>query len=160
MLADLLLQGFGVAGALPGLAMLAWAWRIASHRGRRQHGGAAGRAAGGAAGAGGGAGRHSGCRRTLAWPTVAGLGGAVGALLGDAGWPPAARAWAGRRASLVWRWAWRWRVTLTLLALGLSAGEWRAAGRGAGRAARYGVSGGRRRPLAGAARGSACLLAC
>src|SRR3974390_3328752 len=33
MLADLLLQGFGVAGALPGLAMLAWAWRIGSHRG-------------------------------------------------------------------------------------------------------------------------------
>ena len=33
VLADLLLQGFGVAGALPGLAMLAWAWRIASRRG-------------------------------------------------------------------------------------------------------------------------------
>ena len=33
VLADLLLQGFGVAGALPGLAMLTWAWRIASRRG-------------------------------------------------------------------------------------------------------------------------------
>ena len=33
VLADLLLQGFGIAAALPGLAMLAWAWRIASRRG-------------------------------------------------------------------------------------------------------------------------------
>ena len=43
VLADLLLQGFGVAGALPGLAMLTWAWRIASRAG--QHGGTAGGAA-------------------------------------------------------------------------------------------------------------------
>ena len=33
VLADLLLQGFGVAGALPGVAMLTWAWRIGSRRG-------------------------------------------------------------------------------------------------------------------------------
>ena len=33
VLSDLLLQGFGVAGALPGIAMIAWCWRIASHRG-------------------------------------------------------------------------------------------------------------------------------
>ena len=33
LLADLLLQGFGLAGVLPGLALLAWAWRIWSHRG-------------------------------------------------------------------------------------------------------------------------------
>ena len=32
-LSDLLLQGFGIAGALPALAMLAWSWRIASRRG-------------------------------------------------------------------------------------------------------------------------------
>ena len=32
-LADILLQGFGMFGALPGIAMLAWCWRIASHRG-------------------------------------------------------------------------------------------------------------------------------
>ena len=31
--ADVLLQGFGIAGALPGVALLAWAWRVASHRG-------------------------------------------------------------------------------------------------------------------------------
>jgi S-DNA-T family DNA segregation ATPase FtsK/SpoIIIE len=33
MLADLLMQGFGWAGALPGLALLGWAWRLGSHRG-------------------------------------------------------------------------------------------------------------------------------
>ncbi|WP_043338237.1 FtsK/SpoIIIE family DNA translocase [Belnapia moabensis] len=30
---DLLMQGFGWAGALPGLALLGWAWRLGSHRG-------------------------------------------------------------------------------------------------------------------------------
>ena len=33
LLADAMLQGFGLAGALPGLALLAWAWRIGAHRG-------------------------------------------------------------------------------------------------------------------------------
>src|SRR4051812_3172779 len=33
ILADLLLQGFGRAAGLPGLALLAWAWRLATHRG-------------------------------------------------------------------------------------------------------------------------------
>ena len=33
VVADLLLQGFGLAGLLPPLAMLGWAWRIGSHRG-------------------------------------------------------------------------------------------------------------------------------
>src|ERR1700761_3351139 len=33
VLADALLQGFGIFGALPGIAMLTWCWRIASHRG-------------------------------------------------------------------------------------------------------------------------------
>ena len=51
-LADVLLQGFGVAGALPGLAMLAWAWRLASHRGLGSDGGAPGRDPGGTPGGG------------------------------------------------------------------------------------------------------------
>ena len=33
IIADILLQGFGGAGVLPGLALLAWSWRVASHRG-------------------------------------------------------------------------------------------------------------------------------
>ncbi|MDE2454635.1 MAG: DNA translocase FtsK 4TM domain-containing protein, partial [Burkholderiales bacterium] len=35
IVADLLLQGFGVVALLPVLAMLAWAWRIGSRRGLR-----------------------------------------------------------------------------------------------------------------------------
>src|ERR1700704_1015744 len=33
ILADILLQGFGIAGVLPGVTMLAWGWRIASRGG-------------------------------------------------------------------------------------------------------------------------------
>ena len=33
IIADVLLQGFGLAGALPGVTMLAWSWRIVSHGG-------------------------------------------------------------------------------------------------------------------------------
>src|ERR1700681_4300603 len=33
ILADLLLQSFGAAAALPGLTMLVWAWRLVSRRG-------------------------------------------------------------------------------------------------------------------------------
>jgi S-DNA-T family DNA segregation ATPase FtsK/SpoIIIE len=32
LIADLLVQGFGLAGVLPGFALLAWAWRIGLHR--------------------------------------------------------------------------------------------------------------------------------
>ena len=80
VLADLLLQGFGMAAALPGLAMLAWAWRIASRRGL---GSVAARLATmltalpvlAAVAAG------LPAPPTFAWPTVAGLGGAIGRLL-------------------------------------------------------------------------------
>ncbi|MBS0561107.1 MAG: DNA translocase FtsK 4TM domain-containing protein [Proteobacteria bacterium] len=147
-LADLLLQGFGAAGALPGLAMLCWAWRIASHRGL---GSIAARLAAllaalpvaGAVlaalpalpGASGGA--------IAAWPTLAGPGGAVGQIVAhtalDAGHGVAGAA----GAALVWLLGLGFALVLTLLALGLSAGEWRTAGRVAGRAARAGFSGGR-----------------
>src|ERR1700759_4770231 len=33
VLADILLQGFGVVAVLPGVAMLTWCWRLASRRG-------------------------------------------------------------------------------------------------------------------------------
>ena len=39
MLADMLLQGFGIVGVLPGIAMLTWCWRIASRRGLGSFGG-------------------------------------------------------------------------------------------------------------------------
>jgi DNA segregation ATPase FtsK/SpoIIIE, S-DNA-T family len=155
MLADLLLQGFGAAGALPGLAMLAWAWRIASRRGL---GSIAARLAAllaalpllaavlGAIAA----------PTSLAWPTLAGLGGAIGRLLGGAGLAVGRDILGPLGALMVWTIGTALAVTLTLLALGLSAGEWRAATRSAGRAARYGVSGGR--SAAGAVRGVSATL--
>ncbi len=129
VVSDLLLQTFGLAGALPGLAMLTYAWRLASHRGLGSvllrvialllatpwlAGLLSGLAMAGA--------------HPLAWPTAAGLGGALGQviapavlsaghdLLGPLGMVFAAVL--GASLALV----------LTLLALGLSAAEWRAGG--------------------------------
>jgi S-DNA-T family DNA segregation ATPase FtsK/SpoIIIE len=142
ILADLLLQGFGVAGALPGVAMLAWAWRIASRRGL-----------------GSVAARLSAMLAALpilaavlaciptppgfAWPTVGGLGGAIGSLLGSVGTRMGRGVFGPVGVAGIWTIGLALAVTLTLLALGLSAGEWRAAGRFAGRAARFGMSGSR-----------------
>ncbi len=140
MLADLLLQGFGLAGALPGLAMLAWAWRIASRRGL---GSMAARLAAMLAALPVLAAVLAAVPAppSLAWPTVAGLGGAIGRLLGSAGLVAGRDVLGPVGALMVWTIGMALAITLTLLALGLSAGEWRAAGRFAGRAARYSVSG-------------------
>ena len=80
-LADLLLQGFGLAGALPGVAMLAWAWRIASYQGI---GSMTARLAATLAALPVLAAALAGIPlpQGMAWPTVAGLGGAIGAQLG------------------------------------------------------------------------------
>ena len=82
MLADALLQGFGLAGALPVLALLAWAWRIGSHRGV---GNLPLRIAALLAALPVSAGVFSALPGLLgvplAWPTPAGLGGASGAVL-------------------------------------------------------------------------------
>ena len=97
VLADLLLQGFGAAGALPGLAMLAWAWRIASRRGL---GSVAARLAAMLAALPVLAAVLAGVPAppTFAWPTVAGLGGAIGRLLASIGLSVGReRAGAGRR---------------------------------------------------------------
>ncbi|MDA8051456.1 MAG: DNA translocase FtsK 4TM domain-containing protein [Rhodospirillales bacterium] len=142
--ADFLLQGFGLAAALPGLVMLAWAWRVASQRGLGRPGlrlAGASAAVPALAAVLGGMATQS---RTLAWPVAAGPGGAVGRTLGDAvlaagqgllgpvglllGWVLLA----GLAGSSGW------------LALGLTGGEWQAAGRGAAGAARLSVGHGRR----------------
>ena len=98
VLADLLLQGFGVAGALPGLALLAWAWRIASHRGL---GSMAARLAAMLAALPVLAAVLAAIPppRAFAWPTVAGLGGAIGRLLARA-----ATGRGARHARSVGRW--------------------------------------------------------
>jgi len=139
MVADVLLQCFGLAAALPILSLLAWAFRTATRRPLRL------------------------TVRLLctvlavpvlaavlaavpvaSFPTAAGLGGATGhmlaertdqmghALLGVAG------------TVLVQTAALVLAVLLVVLSLGLSAGEWRAAGQGAVGAARGSVRGGGR----------------
>jgi S-DNA-T family DNA segregation ATPase FtsK/SpoIIIE len=145
VLADLLLQGFGAAGALPGLAMLAWAWRLASHRGL---GSMAARLAAllaampvlGAVLAG-----LPGVSPAAAvpWPTLAGLGGAIGRMVAAAALDAGYGVLGSVGGALVWLIGLCLAVVLVLLALGLSAGEWRTAGRGASAVARASVSGGR-----------------
>jgi S-DNA-T family DNA segregation ATPase FtsK/SpoIIIE len=135
VLADLLLQGFGIAAALPGLAMLAWAWRIASRRGL---GSVAARLATmltalpvlAAVAAG------LPAPPTFAWPTVAGLGGAIGRLLSSLALSVGHNVFGPVGALMVWTTGLALAVTLTVLALGLSASEWRAAGRAARSVAR------------------------
>ena len=78
MTADLLLQSFGVAGVLPGVIALAWAWRIASHRGL---GSFAARLASTLAVLPVLAGLAAATPRPLAWPAEAGPGGAIGRVL-------------------------------------------------------------------------------
>jgi S-DNA-T family DNA segregation ATPase FtsK/SpoIIIE len=145
VLADLLLQIFGLAGALPGLAMLAWAWRIASHRGI---GSVAARIASLLAAVPMLAAvlavlpaPHG--QASLAWPTVAGPGGAIGRMLAVAGLD-AGRALLGPLGVLfAWMLGLLVALGLTVLALGLTSGEWRTAGRAVGSAARASASGGR-----------------
>jgi len=136
--ADLLLQGFGLAGVLPGVALLAWAWRIGSHRGLRNFplrlaallavlpvlGAVLSPIPG----------MHG---EVPAWPAGSGLGGAAGRLvaadaqaaaqdmLGPFG-PPAVLALGAALA-----------LALLVLALGLSRSEWRAAGIAARHAATH-----------------------
>ena len=132
--ADVLLQAFGAAAVLPSLAALAWAWRIASHRGLGSF-----------------AARLSTTLAALAilsallaavpwpgaaahWPTYAGPGGAVGHVLAKAvlGWATAlVGPFGGLAAGLVGVLA---AVGLVWASTGLSAQDWRRAGE-AGRSA-------------------------
>ena len=136
MVADALLQGFGLAGALPAIALLGWAWRVGSHRGLTM---APLRLAAlllampALAGllAAGGQGLTAADHAMLTWPTEAGLGGAVGMLLahnaaevtrevlGPVG--PSVGLGVDTVIALVFG----------VLALGLTTTEWSAAGRAA-----------------------------
>jgi S-DNA-T family DNA segregation ATPase FtsK/SpoIIIE len=141
-LADLLLQGFGLAGALPGFAMLAWAWRIASYRGL---GSVSGRLAATLAALPVLSAALAGIPlpRGVAWPTGAGLGGAIGTQLGHFAMEAGRNGLGPLGVALVWLLGLTLAMTLTLLALGLTAGEWRTAGRTVVSVARVSVSGGR-----------------
>ncbi|MBV9250602.1 MAG: DNA translocase FtsK 4TM domain-containing protein, partial [Acetobacteraceae bacterium] len=137
--ADALIQNFGLASVLPGLALLAWAWRVGSRRGL---GGIIARL----------------ISLLLAIPMLAALlsfvpmrqdrplpslGGAIGALLTrfglDVGYgllgPFGIAAVALLGTGLA--------IALTLLALGLTSSEWRTAARTSARVARFSFSGSR-----------------
>ncbi len=134
VVSDLLLQGFGVAGVLPGLAMLAWAWRIGSGRGGlaltlRLAALLAALPVLGAVLAGVPA-PHG---LALTWPAGAGLGGAAGLLVADNALAAGRELLGPFGGVAVWGLGAILAMALVLLALGLTAGEWRAAGR----AARY-----------------------
>ncbi|MBV9782511.1 MAG: DNA translocase FtsK 4TM domain-containing protein [Acidisphaera sp.] len=141
-LADLLLQGFGAAGVLPGVAMLAWAWRVASHRGlgalsvrltallAALPALAAGLASMPVPWLGG----H------VAWPTPAGPGGIAGRLIGGVALAIGRGSFGPVGAVVVGVIVIALGLTLSLMAIGLSGGEWRAAGRGAAGAARISVA--------------------
>src|SRR5690349_4707010 len=142
ILADFLLQGFGLVAVLPGVAMLTWCWRIASRRGLSSFG-----------------------LRLVAllvglpllaavlatipvpheihWPVMAGLGGSLGQVLGAAGLHAGDSLFGLIGEACIWLLGAALAVLLCLISLGLSWSDWRGAGRVVGIAARYSVSGGR-----------------
>jgi S-DNA-T family DNA segregation ATPase FtsK/SpoIIIE len=138
VLADFLLQGFGLAGGLPALTMLAWAWRIASRRGLS----------------------HKALRLVatlfavptlatalstvaghLAWPTGAGLGGAGGHLLSVTFLDMASGALGPLGSALVFLLSAGLALGLSAASLAIAPGDWRRAGRGSVTATRAGASG-------------------
>ncbi|MFC7475406.1 DNA translocase FtsK 4TM domain-containing protein [Dankookia sp. GCM10030260] len=151
VLADLLLQGFGWAAALPGVALLAWAWRLATHRGLGLFPArvAALLAALPVAGA-----ALTVAPLPAALPTAAGAGGAGGSIAARA-LHDSAEAMLGPFGGLVATIA---LVTAAVLlgigALGLSPSEWLRLGRGV----REGTAGVARAGGAGV-RGTAGILA-
>jgi S-DNA-T family DNA segregation ATPase FtsK/SpoIIIE len=142
MLSDILLQGFGIVGILPGVAMLTWSWRIASHRGL---GSFVGRLAAllSAMPLLAAAVSVIPVSHTRPWPVMAGLGGSIGQLISDTELGAGQGLFGIVGAASVWLLSGALAIILGLLSLGLSRSEWRTAGRAAGTAARFSVSGGR-----------------
>jgi S-DNA-T family DNA segregation ATPase FtsK/SpoIIIE len=142
MLADVLLQGFGVVAVLPGIAMLTWSWRIASRRGL---GSFVGRLAAllaampmlSAALAAVPVPQHG-----PHWPVMAGLGGSIGQIIARAELGAGHALFGAFGIGAVWLLSVALAVVLGLLSLGLSRSEWRAAGHVAGAAARFSMSAG------------------
>jgi S-DNA-T family DNA segregation ATPase FtsK/SpoIIIE len=142
ILSDLLLQGFGLAGALPGLACLAWAWRVGAQRGI---GSFTARIASVIAALPVVAAVLAAIPfpRPIAWPAGAGLGGAVGQTLARAGLGAGHGLFGPVGAVAVWIIGLGLAGTLALLAFGLSGAEWRTLGRYSARAASVSLAGGR-----------------
>ena len=123
--ADLLLQGFGVAAAIPGLVALAWAWRIASHRG---FGRLSTRVACMLLALPVWAGLGAAVPGAIAWPASAGFGGAVGRAIAGTVNSYASAALGPLGTGLAVLIALAIGLLLAWQTLGFSAGEWRAAG--------------------------------
>ena len=142
VVADILVQGFGLAGMLPGVALLAWAWRIASRRGL---GSPAARIASLLAALPVLAAVFTLCLAPagIAWPAIVGPGGAIGQLLSESAMSVGRDLAGPLGATCVWIIGLILTLILTFAALGLSTGEWRTAGRGLWRVGRFSVSGGR-----------------
>ncbi|MBV9654995.1 MAG: DNA translocase FtsK 4TM domain-containing protein, partial [Acetobacteraceae bacterium] len=130
---DLLLQGFGLAAVLPGFAMLAWAWRIASGRGL---GSILARLLATAAGvpvlASVLAGLASLEPQPPNWP-AAGPGGAAGAIISRGVLDAGRGVFGPLGVASVWGLGLALAATLVALSFGLTAAEWRGAARMAGR---------------------------
>jgi DNA segregation ATPase FtsK/SpoIIIE, S-DNA-T family len=142
ILADLLLQSFGFAAALPGLTMLVWAWRLVSRRGM---GSVAVRLASLLAAIPVAAAvlASLSSEGVVTWPTLAGPGGASGRLLAGAVLGAAYRLAGATGDVLAWIGGAGLAVLLMALALGLTVSEWRSAGRMARQAANATARGGR-----------------
>ena len=138
VLADFLLQGFGVAGMLPAAAMLVWAWRLATRQGLRFP---ALRVLALLLAVPALATPLSMLHHSLAWPTSAGLGGAGGYLLSVTFLDMARSRLGGLGTLLVFLAAGMLGLALLAASCGLTPGAWRAAGRRAAQAARAGAAG-------------------
>jgi S-DNA-T family DNA segregation ATPase FtsK/SpoIIIE len=139
MVADLLLQSFGIAAMLPGIAMMGWAWRIASRRGI---GHPIWRAVCTLLAVPLLAAIFALAPPTLEWPTDAGPGGAGGHVLAQQALAMGREALGPIGAGLSCSALILLGFTCAALSFGLSRGEWRAASRGAARAARVSAAGG------------------
>jgi S-DNA-T family DNA segregation ATPase FtsK/SpoIIIE len=142
VIADLLLQSFGCAAALPGLTMLVWAWRLVSRRGM---GSVAVRLASllGSIPVVAAVLASLSSEGAVTWPTMAGPGGASGRLLADAVLSASARLSGPAGEALAWIAGVGLSVVLVALALGLTVSEWRSAGRVAKQAGLATARGGR-----------------
>jgi S-DNA-T family DNA segregation ATPase FtsK/SpoIIIE len=126
IVADLLLQGFGFAGCLPGIAALAWAFRLATQRGI---GPVALRLGALVAALPLGAAALSVAPLPAGVPVMAGPGGAIGPPLAAAlsGWLTGlCGPWGGLASHVVLAVA---AVGAAFMACGLTLGEWRGASR-------------------------------
>jgi len=129
-IADILLQGFGLAGVLPILALLAWAWRLAAHRGM---GNITGRVLAllllmPLMAALIGTVPHANAAN---WPTTAGPAGAIGLMVATPMLRLGSSALGLVGVAIVLSASIMAAIGLLIVTMGLSLSEWRAAGRGA-----------------------------